>query len=88
MLIMRNPIFMETILKVLREQSKDDDQRKTAGEIAGSVPETSLELETILKEREERGGFWEVDDGYLPEDLVLTTSPDSCKGSWHNQSPC
>ena len=54
---------------------------KTAGEITGLVPETSLELKTILKER---GGFWEVDDGYLLEDLVLTTSPDS----WHNQSPC
>ena len=30
----------------------------------------------------------EVNDGYLPEDLVLIASPDSCKGSWHNQSPC
>ena len=46
---------METILKVVREQFKDDDQGKTAGEIAGSVPEASLELETILKERV---GFW------------------------------
>ena len=54
---------METILKVLREQIKDDDQRKRAGVIAGFVPETSLELETILQER---GVFGEVDDGYLP----------------------
>ena len=45
---MCNPILMETILKVLRDQFKDDDQRKTSGEIAGSVPETSLEWETIL----------------------------------------
>ena len=50
-----NPILMETILKVLREQFKDDDQRRTAREIAGLVPETSLEWEPILKER---GGFW------------------------------
>ena len=47
---MCNPILMETILKVLREQIKDDDQRKTAGEIEGLVPETSLGMETILKE--------------------------------------
>ena len=31
---------METILKVLREQIKEDDQMNTAGEIAGSVQET------------------------------------------------
>ena len=46
---------METILKVLCEQLKDDDQRRTAREIAGFVPETSLEWEPFLKER---GGFW------------------------------
>ena len=50
-----NPILMETILKVLREQFKDDSQRKTAGKIAGLVTETSLELETFLTERR---GFW------------------------------
>ena len=50
-----NPILMETILKVFREQFEDDDQRKTAGEIEGIVPETSLEWEPMLKER---GGFW------------------------------
>ena len=55
LLNMCNPILMETFLKVLREQFKDDDQRKTAGEIAGFVPETSLEWEAILQER---GGFW------------------------------
>ena len=32
--------LLETILKVLREQFEDDDQMKTAGEIAGLVPET------------------------------------------------
>ena len=42
-----NPMLMATILKVRREQLKEDDQRKTAGEIASSVPETSLELENI-----------------------------------------
>ena len=54
LLNMYNPILMETILKALREQSRRDDQMNTAGEIIGSVPETSLE--SILKER---GGFWE-----------------------------
>ena len=54
---MYNPISMETVLKAIREQFKDDDQVKTTGEIAGSKPETSLEWEPILKER---GGFWEM----------------------------
>ena len=52
---MHNPILMETILKALREQS-NEDQMRTAGEIIGSVPETSLDWDPILKER---GGFWE-----------------------------
>ena len=56
LLNMYTPILMETILKALREQSKKDDQMSTAGEIIGSVPETSLDLDPIL---EERGGFWE-----------------------------
>ena len=51
----------------------------TAEEIAGSVPEIRLECEQILKER---GGFWDdVNDGDLPEDLVLIASRDSCEGS-------
>ena len=74
-----NPILMVTILKVLREQFTGDDQRKT-----GLVPKTSLEWEQISKER---GGLGDTNDGYLPEDLVLIASPDSCEGSWHNQSP-
>ena len=45
-----NPVLMETILEVFREQFIDDDRWKTAGEIAGLVPETSLGMETILKE--------------------------------------
>ena len=53
LLNMYNPILMETILKVLREQFKEDDQN-TAEEIALSIPETSFECEQILKER---GGF-------------------------------
>ena len=56
LLNVRNPILRETILKALREQSKKDVQIKTGGEIIGSVPETSLDWESILKER---GGFWE-----------------------------
>ena len=48
---------METILKVLREQSEEDDQMNTAGETAGSIPETSLECEQVLKQR---GGFREM----------------------------
>ena len=51
---MYNPISMETILKALRGHSEEDDQMKTAGEITGSVPETSLDWEPIFKER---GGF-------------------------------
>ena len=48
--------LMELYFQKLREQSKKDDQLKTAGEIIGSVPETSLDWDPILKER---GGFWE-----------------------------
>ena len=43
LLNMYNPILMETILKKLREQSAMDDQMKSAGEVIGSVPETSLD---------------------------------------------
>ena len=52
---MYNPISMETILKTLREQSKEENLMKFAGEITGSVPETLLDSESMLKER---GGFW------------------------------
>ena len=55
LLNMYNTILMETIQK-LREQSKEDDQMKSTGKIVGSVPETSLDWEPILRER---GGFWE-----------------------------
>ena len=61
LLDMCNPISMETILKALREQSKEDDQMESAGEIAGSVPETLLDWESIL-----RGGFWEGHSGNYP----------------------
>ena len=85
LLNMNNLKLMETILKVLREHLKEDDQMNTARETAGSLPETSLECEQILKRtRRILGG---VNDGYLPEDLVLIASLDSCKGTWHNQSP-
>ena len=52
---MNNLKLMETILKLLREQFKEDDQMNTAEENAGSIPETSLKCEPILKDR---GGFW------------------------------
>ena len=45
-----NPILMETILKVLREQSEDGDQMNTAGELVILIPETLLEWESTLKE--------------------------------------
>ena len=41
---------------VLREQSEDDDQMNTAGELVILIPATLLEWEPTLKER---GGFWE-----------------------------
>ena len=51
LLNMYNPTLMETILKKLREQSAMDDQMKSAGEIVGSVPETSLDWDPILTEQ-------------------------------------
>ena len=60
---------METILKALREQLKENDQLNAVEEIAGPVPETLLEYDQILKGG---GKFWDdVNGGYLPEDLVL-----------------
>ena len=47
---MNNLKLMETILKALRGQFKEDDQMDTADEIAGLVPEIPLECEQILKE--------------------------------------
>ena len=63
LLNMYNPVLMETILKKFLEQFIKDDQMKAAGEIIGSVPETSLDWESILKER---GGFWEGHAGRYP----------------------
>ena len=63
------PKLIATILKALREQLKESDQLHSVEEIAGPVPEISLENDQILKEG---GGFWDdVNGGYLPEDLVL-----------------
>ena len=56
---------MELHFQKLREQSEKDDQMKTAGEIAGSVPETSLEREPI-RERARRI-LVNVNDGYSPD---------------------
>ena len=76
LLDMDNLKLMETILKMLGEQSLEDDQINTAGEIAGSIPETSLECEQVLGD---------VNYGYFAGDLVLIASPDWCKCSWHDQ---
>ena len=51
---------MNTILNLLREQFEEDEyviieENSWKTDIAGVVPETSLEWEPILKER---GGFW------------------------------
>ena len=46
-----NPKLMELHFQKLRKQSKKDDQMRTAGEIIGSVPETFLNWESILKEQ-------------------------------------
>ena len=56
MLDTNNLKLMELHFQKLRELSKKGDQMKTAGEIIGSEPETSLDWDPILKER---GGFWE-----------------------------
>ena len=53
---MSNLKLMEMHFQKLRGHSKKDDQMKTAGEIIGSIPQTSLDWDPILKER---GGFWE-----------------------------
>ena len=42
---MNNLKVMETILKALRGQFKEDDQKDTAGENVGLVPEIQLECE-------------------------------------------
>ena len=50
---------------------------KSAGEITGSVPETLLDWESILKER---GGFWgKTVRKISTEELVLIVSPDWSK---------
>ena len=63
------PKLIATILTVLREQLKENDQLNAVEEIAGPAPEILLEYDQILKGG---GGFWDdVNGGYLPEDLVL-----------------
>ena len=64
------PKLIATILKVLREQLKENDQLSAVEEIAGPVPEIPLEYDQILKGG--GGKFWDdVNGGYLPEDLVF-----------------
>ena len=56
-------MLMETVLKALREQLKENDQLHSVEKIAGPVPEIPLEYDQNLKGG---GKFW-----YPPEDLVL-----------------
>ena len=42
---MYNPTSMETILKALREQSKEDDQMKSVGEITISVQDSGKDIQ-------------------------------------------
>ena len=63
------PKLIAMILKALQEQLKKSDQLHSVEEIAGPVPEIPLKYDQILKGG---GRFWDdVNDGYLPEDLVL-----------------
>ena len=69
LLNMYPPQFVETILKALREQLKENHQLSAVEKIAGPAPEIFLAYDQLLK-----GGrrFWgDVNGGYLPEDLVL-----------------
>ena len=43
------PKMIATILKALREHTKENDQLNAVEEIAGPVPEISLEYDKILK---------------------------------------
>ena len=62
------------LLKALREQLKENDQKNIVEENAGPVPEIPLEYDQILKGG---GQFWDdVNGGYLPEDLVLAPRRD------------
>ena len=58
---------------------------KSAGEVTGSVPETSLDWEINLERARKILGL--TIRKISTEDLVLIASLDWCKGSWHNQSP-
>ena len=66
-----SPKLIATILKALREQLKENYQLNAVEEIAGPAPETHLEYDQILKEG--RRFCDDVNGGYLPEDLVLTS---------------
>ena len=58
-----------TILKVLREQLKENDKVNALEHVASPVPELPIEYDLILKDRRR---FWDdVNGGWLPEDLVL-----------------
>ena len=78
-----NPILMETVLEVFREQFKEDDQMNTAGETAGLFQKPRSSMKNRERTRRILGN---VNDRYLLEDLVLTAGPCSCEGSRQNQS--
>ena len=56
------PKLIATILKALREQLKENDQLNAVDEIAGPVPEISLEYDQVLKEG---GKFWDGVNGCI-----------------------
>ena len=82
MLNMYNPISVETIQK-LREQSEEEDQMKSVGEITGASTRNLTRL-GIAPERAKRI-LGRTCRKIPTEDPVLITRPDCCKGSWHDQ---
>ena len=68
-----SPKLIATILKALREQLKENYQLNAVEEIAGPAPETHLADDQILKKKKRRRFCDDVNGGYLPEDLVLTS---------------
>ena len=49
------PTLIETILKALREQLKENDQLNAVAEVAGPTPEILLEFVEQIKKEEDSG---------------------------------
>ena len=77
-----NRKLMDLRLQKLRGQSEKNDQMKTAGEITGSVPETSLDWRIDLERARRTLGM--TFRRSSTEDRVLIASPDWSKwGTGH-----